>query len=87
MVQLTGVDVQESTNQHDAADEARTRLEQTAFFRGRSKLLLIDAQDGILTLRGSVPSYYLKQLLQATLRDIEGITKIDNQVDVYWPSE
>ena len=80
-------DIQGAANRCDAVDEARQRLEQTTFFRGRSGALQIDAQDGILTVRGSVPSYYLKQLLQATLRDIEGVTRVNNQVDVFWPSE
>jgi len=37
---------------------------------------------GILTLEGRLPSFYLKQVLQTLLRDLDGITRIDNRVDV-----
>jgi hypothetical protein len=39
-------------------------------------------QDGVLTLRGRVPTFYLKQLLQSWLKDLDGVREIDNQVDV-----
>ncbi len=39
-------------------------------------------EDGLLTLRGEVPSFYVKQILQTRLRDIDGVSQIDNQVEV-----
>jgi len=39
-------------------------------------------QDGRLTLRGSVPSFYLKQMLQELLRGIDHVKQICNEVDV-----
>ncbi len=41
-----------------------------------------DLMNGVLTLRGRVPSFYLKQILQTFLRDLAGVEQIDNQVDV-----
>ena len=38
--------------------------------------------DGRLTLRGCVPSFYLIQVLQELLRDIDYVEEIDNGVDV-----
>jgi osmotically-inducible protein OsmY len=38
--------------------------------------------DGVLTLRGRVPSYYLKQTAQVLLRSIDGVSKINNQLEV-----
>jgi hypothetical protein len=38
--------------------------------------------DGKLMLRGCVPSFHLKQLLQELLRGIEHVTQITNCVDV-----
>ena len=38
--------------------------------------------DGHLTLRGCVPSFHLKQLLQELLRGIERVKLITNSVDV-----
>lgn len=37
---------------------------------------------GILTLEGRPPSFYLKQVLQTLLRDLEGVTSIVSRVDV-----
>ena len=41
-----------------------------------------DFDQGKLTLRGCVPSFYLKQVLQELLRDIEHVKLIKNEVDV-----
>ena len=38
--------------------------------------------DGQLTLRGSVPSFYLKQLLLEMMRGIQSVERIVNDVDV-----
>jgi hypothetical protein len=38
--------------------------------------------EGMLVLRGRLPSFYLKQVLQTLLRDVEGVDRIDNRVDV-----
>lgn len=37
---------------------------------------------GTLTLEGCVPSFYLKQILQTMLRDIEHVERLLNEVDV-----
>ncbi len=39
-------------------------------------------EKGVLTLRGRVPTFYLKQVLQTTLKGIPGVMRIDNRVDV-----
>lgn len=69
------------------ATHARRTLEQSNLFRGRSKLIQIDENDGRLVLQGRLPSYYLKQMLQTLLRDIDGVERIDNQVSVDYPAE
>jgi hypothetical protein len=38
--------------------------------------------DGHLTLRGRVPNFYLKQVLQELLHGIEQVKQITNNVDV-----
>ena len=35
-----------------------------------------------LIVRGAVPTFYLKQILQEALRELPGIARVDNQVDV-----
>ena len=37
---------------------------------------------GQLTLDGCVPNFYLKQMLQTILRDIESVTQVTNNVEV-----
>jgi osmotically-inducible protein OsmY len=38
--------------------------------------------DGILTLAGQVPSFYLKQLAQISVRRLEGVRQISNRIEV-----
>ena len=38
--------------------------------------------DGVLTIRGRLPSFYMKQILQTLLRDLDGVKRINNQTDV-----
>lgn len=35
-----------------------------------------------LIVRGEVPTFYLKQLLQEALRELPGVARVDNQVEV-----
>ena len=42
----------------------------------------IDVADDTLILRGEVPSFYLKQVLQTLLTQVDGVSRIDNRVDV-----
>ena len=39
-------------------------------------------QDGVLTVAGRVPSFYLKQLAQTSVKDLDGVERISNLVDV-----
>jgi hypothetical protein len=64
----------------DPARAAEARLGQAAYYGLR--LLSCEWRDGVLTLRGRVPSYYLKQLAQAHLQGIAGVEAIDNQLIV-----
>ena len=59
---------------------AEARLRQAAYYGLR--LLSCEWRDGVLTLRGRVPSYYLKQLAQACLQGLAGVEAIDNQLVV-----
>ena len=64
---------------------ARELLGQHAQFRGRLGLFVFEVQAGVLIIHGLVPSYYLKQLLQTALRELRGVTRIVNRVDVICP--
>jgi osmotically-inducible protein OsmY len=38
--------------------------------------------DGVLTLRGTVASFYHKQIAQQSVAGLDGVDRVDNQVDV-----
>jgi osmotically-inducible protein OsmY len=39
-------------------------------------------RDGVLVLRGRLPSYYLKQLAQEAVARLDGVRRIDNRIEV-----
>ena len=45
-----------------------------------------DWLDGVLVLRGCLPSYYLKQVAQEAVARLEGVERIDNQIQVVTPA-
>jgi osmotically-inducible protein OsmY len=45
-----------------------------------------DARDGVVRLRGRVPSYYLKQVAQAEAAEVEGVRRVVNRIEVTAPS-
>ena len=48
--------------------------------------LICEYHEGVLTIRGRVPTFYLKQLAQAYLQKLAIAEEINNQVEVVWPS-
>ena len=42
----------------------------------------LEYRHGVLTLRGRVPIYALKSMLQSILSRVDGVDEIENQVDV-----
>ena len=64
----------------DLAEWAETRLRSNSYLALKNISCAFD--EGVLTLRGCVPSYYLKQIAQETLASLEGLAQIDNQIDV-----
>ncbi len=45
-----------------------------------------DCQQGVLVLRGCLPSYYLKQLAQEAVAHLDGVKRIDNRIEVLSPA-
>ncbi len=60
--------------------KAEALLRQTSYAALRH--VACSLHDGVLTLRGHVPSYYLKQTAQTLLRSIDGVLKISNEIEV-----
>jgi hypothetical protein len=44
-----------------------------------------DWRDGVLVLRGRLPSYYLKQVAQEVVARLDGVEGMDNQIQVVPP--
>jgi osmotically-inducible protein OsmY len=44
-----------------------------------------DFHEGVLTLRGRVPSYYLKQVAQSLVFDLDGVQELSNRLEVVPP--
>jgi hypothetical protein len=64
---------------------AEALLEQHPHFRGRSRWVRCRFRNGRLFLDGVLPSFYLKQLAQETLRGLEGVERLDNRIVVASP--
>jgi osmotically-inducible protein OsmY len=50
----------------------------------KRKRLRVETSEGRVVLRGVVSSYYQKQMAQEALRRLEGIDRIENQLEVNW---
>lgn len=48
------------------------------------RTLRLETRQGHVILRGTVRSYYQKQMAQESLRGVEGIHQIENQLEVNW---
>ena len=41
-----------------------------------------DYREGVLTLRGCLPTYYLKQVAQSVVAHVDGVQRIVNEIEV-----
>ena len=64
---------------------AQATLRRSAYFELHN--ISCDFSGGVLTLCGRVPTYYLKQLAQASVADVPGVIEIHNHVEVAAPRE
>jgi hypothetical protein len=66
----------------DLFGQARKLISHQPHFRGRDARFEFRLVDEVLVIRGQVPTFFLKQVLQRALMELEGIERIDNQVEV-----
>ena len=59
------------------------RLQRSSYGALRRIRCDFQGDSGILHLRGSLPSYYLKQVAQELVGDVEGVRLVDNQIRVH----
>jgi osmotically-inducible protein OsmY len=59
-----------------------TALERSPYLSRRN--LRFENSDGRVTIRGVVGTYYQKQMAQEVLRRIDGVSHINNELEVTW---
>jgi osmotically-inducible protein OsmY len=73
----------ETSAQREIVELVRTKLARSSYRWLRS--LSCNVREGVLTLVGQVPTYYLKQMAQTVVRDVAGVEEINNEVQVVPP--
>jgi osmotically-inducible protein OsmY len=63
--------------------EAQRRLRGSSSYAMRS--VVCEYRDGMLVLKGQLPSYYHKQVAQELVQQIQGVKGIENQIGVLDP--
>jgi len=59
---------------------AETRLRESGYLALRD--VSCEVRDGVLDLHGHLPTYYLKQIAQALVIEIEGVRRVINRIEV-----
>jgi CheY-like chemotaxis protein len=72
------------TCKEEAAFAAEFRLHASPYAALKNIACAYD--HGVLTLRGSLPSYHLKQLAQETVAGLKGVEHVDNLIEVAEPA-
>jgi osmotically-inducible protein OsmY len=67
----------------EIAEIAQAALRQSPYFELHN--VSCDFSGGILTLHGRLPTYYLKQLAQASVAEVPGVIEVHNRVEVTAP--
>jgi hypothetical protein len=69
-------------DRNDLCAAARQYLERHPHFRGRVKGVKIEQVGASLLLKGCLPTFYLKQLVQEAVRHVPGVQNVFNEIDV-----
>jgi osmotically-inducible protein OsmY len=64
------------------ADRVDSVISANPYLSGRN--LRFEAEEGRVTLKGVVNTYFQKQMAQEALRKVDGIVEIENELEVAW---
>ena len=78
--QVTSTDTVETVFPADVSEMARQRLQRDS--RLALKSISCEYLNGVLVLRGRVGTFYLKQIAQELVANLEGKERVDNQIQV-----
>lgn len=76
--------VVESFRPPDVLAEVRRKLHESSYYFLRT--VGCEFERGVLTLRGRVPSFYLKQLAQSLAARVAGVERVVNALEVCNPA-
>ena len=65
-------------------DRVGRRLAQSGYHQHRR--IAFDFHEGVLTLRGIVSSFFLKQLAHVLVAKVEGVDEVANRLEVRYPA-
>lgn len=63
-------------------DRVLTALERNPYLNNRN--LRFETEQGRVTLRGVVKTYFQKQMAQEAIRHVDGVSEIANELEVSW---
>lgn len=64
-------------------DQVHEALELSPYL-ARSKGMHFESNNGRITLHGEVGTFFQKQMATEVLKKVDGISEIDNQLEVNW---
>ncbi|MBM3998512.1 MAG: BON domain-containing protein [Planctomycetes bacterium] len=67
------------------AQQVDVAIQSSPYLVGRR--LRFEMKDGHVVLQGCVGSYFQKQMAQEAVRRIDGVERIENQLEVLWPGD
>jgi osmotically-inducible protein OsmY len=79
-VSLTAAGFPVSSGRLDPARLTESRLRASSY--PELRFVRCDFHEGVLTLRGRVPSFYTTQLAQTLAADVPGVEEVVNRIEV-----
>ena len=72
-----------------SSDDVKRRIVNALFQRGvpPARKIDVDVSDGTVTLRGTLPSFYERQLCLACTQRVPGVFKLVDKIKVEWPNQ
>jgi hypothetical protein len=73
---------EERIHDTEIEEQAYHIIDTSQHFYRRADRFVFECEDGVLSVSGCVPSFYLKQVLQNTLRLVPCVRAVENRVTV-----
>ena len=77
-----GAGTSDSPREETIVDRLRRRFHDSMYVSLRG--IECEFENGVLTLHGALPRYYVKQVMLSLMEDMEGVERIEDRVEVSW---